>query len=374
MPRFSINMLRLRTPLRGLASETSSSLSGLSAAFQLHPQRQSRPLISLWKRKKKTANEPEHVATHDDEGGMGVPKAFAEAFETLKPKRQITNGHVAGPPLQMRRSAVKLSERFRSTSYETRSQHAQPPAALRDASEGGASGLQAGDGAVVQAAAAPPPPAVAPVAYDVDETGRAKAVPLDIVMIRKRTALRITWRIPVRASRDGRRVVPHRALAIDEDSNDIAPMTPAGAAQGDDAYEDVLVRTEVRSISAELLRAEAPSTDVKGAGVLVYGKRGITITDLVVVGNYAVRIAFSDGHDAGIFPYGYLYELSADKWRVSREYLERLQDHNKKRQPKKPIAPPSQALACGTKRPPSAAANHTAENVDPSLHGKAATS
>merc|ERR1711916_323928 len=135
---------------------------------------------------------------------------------------------------------------------------------------------------------------------DVDETGRAKALPIDIAIIRKRTALRITWRVPVRSSFDGRRTLPHEPVAVNAETNEIAALPEVAD------YDDVLIQTFVHTIFAELLRAEAPSTDVKGAGVLVYGKRGIRIEDVVVVGNYALRIAFSDGHDAGIFPYGYL--------------------------------------------------------------------
>ena len=36
------------------------------------------------------------------------------------------------------------------------------------------------------------------------------------------------------------------------------------------------------------------------------------ITDLELVGNYAVRISFSDGHDTGIFTWDRLFELQPD--------------------------------------------------------------
>lgn len=65
--------------------------------------------------------------------------------------------------------------------------------------------------------------------------------------------------------------------------------------------------------SAEFLRVESPSAEVKGHGVsdarLVPGKRGVTILALEPVGNYAVRIVFSDGHRTGLYSWDYLHEL-----------------------------------------------------------------
>lgn len=36
----------------------------------------------------------------------------------------------------------------------------------------------------------------------------------------------------------------------------------------------------------------------------------LTITAVDAIGNYAVRLAFSDGHDRGIFPWPYLAEIA----------------------------------------------------------------
>lgn len=38
---------------------------------------------------------------------------------------------------------------------------------------------------------------------------------------------------------------------------------------------------------------------------------GLTITRVEPIGNYAVRLAFSDGHDRGIYPWAYLNEIAA---------------------------------------------------------------
>ena len=37
----------------------------------------------------------------------------------------------------------------------------------------------------------------------------------------------------------------------------------------------------------------------------------LTITSIEPIGNYAVRLTFSDGHDRGIFPWAYLNEIAA---------------------------------------------------------------
>lgn len=84
---------------------------------------------------------------------------------------------------------------------------------------------------------------------------------------------------------------------------------------------------------AEVLRAESPSTDVIGSSALIYGRRGITIVDVVPVGNYAVRLRFSDDHTGGIFPYDYLKNLGDEKFRIMRQYVRRLRSSGKSRHP-----------------------------------------
>jgi ATP-binding protein involved in chromosome partitioning len=53
------------------------------------------------------------------------------------------------------------------------------------------------------------------------------------------------------------------------------------------------------------LRVMSPSAEVQGHSasqrVTVAGKRSVKIKDLRPVGNYAIRIAFGDGHDTGLF-------------------------------------------------------------------------
>jgi ATP-binding protein involved in chromosome partitioning len=81
-------------------------------------------------------------------------------------------------------------------------------------------------------------------------------------------------------------------------------------------------------LSAELLRVMSPSAEVQGHSpeqrVTVGGKRNVKIKDLRPVGNYAVRIAFDDGHDTGLFTWTYLQQLGREKDKRWSEYLAEL--------------------------------------------------
>ncbi|MGB3809570.1 MAG: DUF971 domain-containing protein [Parvibaculum sp.] len=79
------------------------------------------------------------------------------------------------------------------------------------------------------------------------------------------------------------------------------------------------------SLPAEYLRVESPSAEVQGHGTgnktIVPGKRNVTIEALEPVGNYAVRIIFSDGHDSGLFTWETLYRLGSEREEIWGEYL-----------------------------------------------------
>lgn len=66
-------------------------------------------------------------------------------------------------------------------------------------------------------------------------------------------------------------------------------------------------------LSAELLRVESPSAEVRGHGSqqkrLVAGRKFVGIVGLEAVGHYAVRIRFDDLHDTGLYTWAYLREL-----------------------------------------------------------------
>jgi DUF971 family protein len=82
------------------------------------------------------------------------------------------------------------------------------------------------------------------------------------------------------------------------------------------------------ALPAELLRVHSPSAEVQGHSPserrLVSGKRSVTIRGVEPVGNYAVRLIFSDGHDTGIYTWQYLHELVSKKSELWGNYLEEL--------------------------------------------------
>lgn len=81
-------------------------------------------------------------------------------------------------------------------------------------------------------------------------------------------------------------------------------------------------------LPAEYLRVESPSAEVQGHGaatkVTVAGKRAVAIEKIEAVGNYAVRLTFSDGHDTGLFSWDYLHQLGRDQAKRWFEYETRL--------------------------------------------------
>jgi len=80
----------------------------------------------------------------------------------------------------------------------------------------------------------------------------------------------------------------------------------------------------------ELMRVYSPSAEVQGHGsgqeVLQTGKREVGINDVEMVGQYAVRPTFSDGHESGIFSWSYLYELGSQQQAYWDRYLARLEE------------------------------------------------
>lgn len=83
------------------------------------------------------------------------------------------------------------------------------------------------------------------------------------------------------------------------------------------------------NLTCEYLRVHSPSAEVQGHGPgqekLQVGKENVGIDSITPSGNYAIKIAFDDGHDSGIFTWSYLHELGTQydsKW---RDYLDRLE-------------------------------------------------
>ena len=81
-------------------------------------------------------------------------------------------------------------------------------------------------------------------------------------------------------------------------------------------------------LPVELLRVYSPSAEVQGHGpgqeVLQSGKRDVQISDIAMVGHYALQPTFSDGHSTGIFSWSYLYDLGSKQAQYWERYLARL--------------------------------------------------
>ncbi len=89
-------------------------------------------------------------------------------------------------------------------------------------------------------------------------------------------------------------------------------------------------------LSCELLRVYSPSAEVRGhsaaQAVLQIGKETVNISDIEVMGNYAVKLIFDDGHDTGLYTWDYLYDLGKRRDEYWRNYLAALRDAGHERQ------------------------------------------
>lgn len=92
------------------------------------------------------------------------------------------------------------------------------------------------------------------------------------------------------------------------------------------------------SLPCEYLRVFSPSAEVRGHGpgqeVLQVGKRNVEIKEIEPVGNYAVKLVFSDGHDTGLYSWEYLHELGEKQESSWKSYLARLEAAGASRDPK----------------------------------------
>jgi DUF971 family protein len=90
-------------------------------------------------------------------------------------------------------------------------------------------------------------------------------------------------------------------------------------------------------IPAELLRVLSPSAEVQGHSPeqrqTVPGKIDVAIAAIDPVGNYAVRLTFSDGHNTGLFSWTYLRRLGDEQEALWADYLRDLKQKGLSRQP-----------------------------------------
>jgi DUF971 family protein len=87
----------------------------------------------------------------------------------------------------------------------------------------------------------------------------------------------------------------------------------------------------------EYLRVYSPSAEVRGHSpgeeTLQVGKKNVEVSNVEPVGNYAISLTFSDGHDTGIYSWGYLYDLGRRQDELWALYLKRLAEAGSIREP-----------------------------------------
>ena len=90
-------------------------------------------------------------------------------------------------------------------------------------------------------------------------------------------------------------------------------------------------------LPAEFLRVHSPSAEVRGHGpgqeVLQAGKKNVAIVAVDPVGQYAVQLRFSDGHDTGIYSWDLLYDFGERHDAMWQQYLNRLKEAGASREP-----------------------------------------
>ena len=75
------------------------------------------------------------------------------------------------------------------------------------------------------------------------------------------------------------------------------------------------------------MRVESPSADVQGHGgpkIIVRNKGNVLIDQIEPVGNYAIRIIFSDNHSSGIYTWDLLHDFGKNHDKYLQEYYNSL--------------------------------------------------
>lgn len=88
-------------------------------------------------------------------------------------------------------------------------------------------------------------------------------------------------------------------------------------------------------LPCEYLRVYTPSAERTGHSAeqetLPVGKKNVGITAITPVGQYAVQLHFTDGHDSGFFSWNYLFTLGNEYETRWQTYLNKLQQANASR-------------------------------------------
>lgn len=87
----------------------------------------------------------------------------------------------------------------------------------------------------------------------------------------------------------------------------------------------------------EFLRVHSPSAEVSGHGpgqeVLQTGKKMVNIKKIEPVGNYAIQLNFTDGHNTGLYSWDLLYNYGLNQDKMWQRYLQRMEEAGASREP-----------------------------------------
>lgn len=89
--------------------------------------------------------------------------------------------------------------------------------------------------------------------------------------------------------------------------------------------------------TCEFLRVHSPSAEVSGHSygqeVLQTGKKMVNILKIEPVGNYAIQLNFTDGHNTGLYSWDLLYRYGLNQEEMWQNYLQRLEAAGASREP-----------------------------------------
>ena len=88
--------------------------------------------------------------------------------------------------------------------------------------------------------------------------------------------------------------------------------------------------SRIYSFSYEFLRVHSPSAEVRGhspsQAVLQLDKVSVGVKEVELVGAYALKITFDDGHNTGLYTWDYFRELHDNKEQYWNNYLQKLSE------------------------------------------------
>ena len=94
---------------------------------------------------------------------------------------------------------------------------------------------------------------------------------------------------------------------------------------------------KIFNFPCEFLRVYSPSAEVSGHGpeqeVLQTAKNLVNIHKIVPVGNYAIQLYFTDGHNTGLYSWDLLYRYGLNYEQMWQRYLQRMNQAGASREP-----------------------------------------